>query len=74
MRWPRIEAKEITHRAYFDQLTGLPNRLLFKDRLIQGIEAAQETEKMIGIIYLDIDDWGKINSMMGHEDDDKLLI
>lgn len=38
----KIEAeKEITHRAYFDQLTGLPNRLLFKDRLIQGLSGTR---------------------------------
>lgn len=71
----KIEAeKEITHRAYFDQLTGLPNRLLFKDRLVQGIEESKQTEKMIGIIFLDIDSFKTVNDMMGHEGGDKLLI
>lgn len=71
----KIDAEnEINYRAYYDQLTGLPNRLLFNDRLNQGIESAQQNGKMIGVIYLDIDSFRTVNDMMGHEGSDKLLV
>lgn len=68
--------EEIKYRAYYDQLTGMPNRLLFNERLGAQIESSQKTGsgKMIGIIYLDIDSFRTVNDMMGHEGGDKLLV
>ncbi|MBI4857981.1 MAG: EAL domain-containing protein [Acetobacterium woodii] len=71
----KIESeREINYRAYYDQLTGMPNRLLFKDRLNQEIEISKQTGKMIGIIFLDIDSFKTVNDTMGHEGGDKLLV
>lgn len=71
----KIDAeKEINYRAYYDQLTGIPNRLLFSDRLNQEIELSQRTGKMIGIILLDLDFFKTVNDTMGHEGGDKLLV
>lgn len=66
--------KEINHRAYFDQLTKMPNRLLLKDRLKQEIERSKQTGKMIGIILLDIDSFKAVNDTMGHEGGEKILV
>lgn len=71
----KIDAEnEINYRAYYDQLTGRPNRLLFNDRLNQVIEFSKKNEKMIGIIFLDIDSFKTVNDTMGHEGGDKLLV
>jgi diguanylate cyclase (GGDEF)-like protein len=65
--------KKINHQAYYDQLTDIPNRLLFSERLTQEINRAGETGKMIGIIFLDIDNFKNVNDTMGHEGGDQLL-
>lgn len=71
----KIDAEnEINYRAYYDQLTGLSNRLLFNERLNKGIELSKQNGKIIGVIYLDIDSFRTVNDMMGHEGSDKLLI
>ncbi len=73
----KIESEgEIKYRAYYDQLTGMPNRLLFNERVEAQIKEAENTKtgKMIGLIYLDIDSFRTINDMMGHKGGDKLLI
>lgn len=71
----KIESeREIHYRAYYDQLTGMPNRLLFSERTAAQIEISQKTGKMIGIIFLDIDSFKTINDSMGHEGGDKLLV
>ena len=71
----KIDAEhEINYRAYYDQLTGLPNRLLFNDRLNQEIELSKQNGKMIGIVFLDIDSFKTVNDTMGHEGGDKMLV
>lgn len=70
----KVEAeKEISHMAYHDHLTGLPNRRLFNDRLNQAIALAKRTEKMIGIIFIDVDSFKTVNDTLGHEGGDSLL-
>ncbi|MEI6100233.1 MAG: EAL domain-containing protein, partial [Eubacteriales bacterium] len=70
----KIEAeKEINEMAYFDHLTKLPNRILFKDRVEQAIFLAQRTNKMIGIMFLDLDSFKNVNDTMGHEGGDELI-
>lgn len=70
----KVEAeKEINFMAYYDQLTKLPNRFLFNDRVNQAIHLANRTEKMIGIIFLDLDSFKTVNDTMGHELGDELL-
>lgn len=70
----KVEAeKEIFHMAYHDHLTGLPNRRLFRDRLTQAISLAERTEKMIGVIFIDLDSFKTINDTLGHEGGDSIL-
>ena len=67
-------AEVIRQHAYFDTLTLLPNRFLALDRLSQMIiEAERDTEKT-AVLFLDLDDFKKVNDSLGHEIGDKLLI
>ena len=66
--------KEINYRAYYDQLTGVPNYLLLKDRLQQEIKLSKQTGKIIGIIFLDIDSFKMVNDTLGHEGGEKILV
>jgi len=59
--------------AYYDNLTGLPNRALFKDRTEQAISLAQRTERTIAVIFLDLDGFKSINDTMGHQGGDHLI-
>lgn len=59
--------------AYYDQLTYLPNRIMFKDRLEQVIKQAKNTGKMIGVVFMDIDSFKTINDTLGHDLGDEIL-
>ena len=62
----RMEAeKEIQFMAYYDTLTGTPNRILFKNRLIQAIYKAKRNTSMIGIIYINLDGFKVVNETIG---------
>jgi len=64
---------ELEHLTLYDQLTGLPNRLLFRDRLQQDINIASQQNLFITIMIIDIDRFQEINEALGHEEGDKLL-
>ncbi len=68
------DMRKIEWIAYHDQLTGLPNRMLFKKRLVQAIEDAQRTRSMVGVAFLDLDAFKYVNDTMGHEMGDQLLV
>jgi diguanylate cyclase (GGDEF)-like protein/PAS domain S-box-containing protein len=65
--------QQIIHLAYYDSLTGLPNRLLFKNRLAQSAACAQQYGTKIAIMFLDIDRFKHINDTLGHSIGDMLL-
>lgn len=65
--------KELHNRAYYDGLTGLPNRVLFHDRLEMGIEVAKTSGHALGVIFIDIDGFKEVNDSMGHDWGDHLL-
>lgn len=64
---------ELEHLTLYDQLTGLPNRSLFRDRLQQEINIASEQNLFITIMIIDIDRFKEVNDALGHEEGDKLL-
>ncbi|MGI6451620.1 MAG: putative bifunctional diguanylate cyclase/phosphodiesterase [Desulfitobacteriia bacterium] len=59
--------------AYHDHLTGLPNKLLFYDRLKQAILGARRTEADLAVMFLDLDNFKMVNDTKGHEQGDVLL-
>jgi len=70
----RIRAEgQITSLAYYDSLTGLPNRLLFKDRLRQALANAQRYGRKVAVMFLDVDHFKRINDTLGHNFGDLLL-
>ncbi|HBR02737.1 MAG TPA: bifunctional diguanylate cyclase/phosphodiesterase [Ruminiclostridium sp.] len=66
--------KEIELMAYYDHLTGLPNRTLFWDRLNQAIHLAKRTERFVGVMFMDLDGFKMVNDTMGHSGGDEFLI
>ncbi len=66
-------AVKMTHQAEHDALTGLPNRTLLGERLVQSIALAQRHGKRVALMYLDIDHFQQINETLGHPVGDRLL-
>ena len=65
--------KELEYRATYDELTGLYNRVLLKDRLSQAIGHAKRSNNHVAVIMLDLDRFKIINDTLGHAQGDKLL-
>ena len=63
----------IRHMAYHDALTGLPNRILFNDRLTMAMANAQRAEKNAAVMMLDLDKFKQVNDVLGHKIGDLLL-
>jgi diguanylate cyclase (GGDEF)-like protein/PAS domain S-box-containing protein len=63
----------ILHMAYHDALTGLPNRMLFNDRLNVAMSIAQRNNKRFAVMMLDLDKFKTINDTLGHDVGDQLL-
>jgi diguanylate cyclase (GGDEF)-like protein/PAS domain S-box-containing protein len=65
---------QILQQAHFDSLTDLPNRFLSLDRLSQLLSEAERNDEKVALLFLDLDDFKKINDTLGHETGDKLLV
>ncbi|HEY0635541.1 MAG TPA: diguanylate cyclase, partial [Gammaproteobacteria bacterium] len=65
--------ERIRHQAYHDALTGLPNRLLFQDRLKQSLLLAERGHRQLAVMFLDLDRFKVINDTFGHHIGDELL-
>ena len=80
--WAHLAAMAIEHKqlseqlsfaAYHDVLTGLPNRLLYYDRLEQAIHLARRRAECLGLLYIDLDEFKQVNDQHGHAKGDALL-
>ena len=65
--------EHIRHIAHHDELTGLPNRLLVRDRLEQAVLQAGRRQRCAALVFIDLDGFKKVNDTLGHKAGDELL-
>lgn len=68
-----IAENKILRLAYYDSLTELPNRAFFMTRIEQAIEFAKKHERSLAVLFLDLDNFKRINDTLGHNVGDELL-
>ena len=68
-----IAERKVWHSAHHDDLTGLPNRRLFMDRLEQEVKHAKRNDLSLSVLFMDLDGFKEVNDSFGHEAGDQLL-
>jgi diguanylate cyclase (GGDEF)-like protein len=66
-------AEELRHQAVHDGLTGLPNQVLFSDRVTQAVGASERQRERFAVVAVDLDAFRKVNDSLGHSAGDRLL-
>jgi diguanylate cyclase (GGDEF)-like protein/PAS domain S-box-containing protein len=69
----RRTEEKLAYKATHDLLTGLPNRMLFKDRSSVAMAQAQRVHKKLAVVFLDLDRFKEVNDTLGHNVGDRLL-
>jgi diguanylate cyclase (GGDEF)-like protein/PAS domain S-box-containing protein len=69
----KLAEKRLVHLAQHDTLTGLPNRTLFRDRLLQALAQASRNDWKVGVLFIDLDRFKVVNDTLGHNSGDRLL-
>ncbi|NHZ66865.1 bifunctional diguanylate cyclase/phosphodiesterase [Massilia genomosp. 1] len=69
----KVAEERIRHMAHHDELTGLPNRSLIRDRLDQAIVQAQRRNRCVAVAFIDLDGFKLVNDGLGHNAGDELL-
>lgn len=73
MHYTKRASRERHHLATHDALTGLPNRMLFMDRLGQSLVRAQRRNTLVGVMFIDLDRFKRVNDTLGHASGDALI-
>jgi diguanylate cyclase (GGDEF)-like protein/PAS domain S-box-containing protein len=68
------QEKQLQHIAHYDALTGVPNRVLLADRLLQALARAKREHGLMAVCYLDLDGFKPVNDNFGHEAGDRVLV
>ena len=67
-------AAMVQYQAYHDSLTGLPNRALLRDRVRHALSLAKREQQHLAILFIDLDNFKKVNDTEGHDAGDNLLV
>jgi diguanylate cyclase (GGDEF)-like protein len=67
------QEERIRHQAYHDALTGLPNRTSFTEHLEEALRRARRSQHTLGVMFLDVDQFKRVNDSLGHDTGDQLL-